>query len=333
MLLSTIDQLKAHLGRAINSASTLDFISPYIQLAQDEFILPAIGPEMLTELDTQANSTDPTALTSVNRGLLQLVQRALAFYTYQKYLPYSLGNDGDKGLQEQGTDSSKPVRMGVLDVRRRETAENAAKAIESVLLHLFSFPDKYPTWSNSPAYKSTRGLFIASGLELTQYVPQAANSYRLFVSIKPFLSTVERTDLLPLVGAEQYSALKTARLSTTLQTGATLLLLDKVCQVVATCAYAQALYHLNVIQTPGGQLRVLSDFDGIYNQKAVTGHDLSEAQRMADGEASASLNTLKSFLNAHADDYPLYKNSDRYQAKGPNAFPDNSNYRSVYRMR
>jgi len=333
MILSTIDDLKTYLGRAINSATTLAFIEPFIQLAQDEFILTAIGPEMLAELDTQVNSTDPSALTAVNRALLKLVQRSLAFYTYQKYLPYSLGNDGDKGLQEQGTDNSKPVRMGVLDVRRRETAENAAKAIESVLLHLFSFPDKYPTWLNSPAYKSTRGLFISSGTELTQYVPQAGGSYRLFVSLKPFLSKVERTDLLPLLGKDQYDALKQSLISSDQPSGATLHLLEKVRQAVATCAYAKAMYHLNVVQTPGGQLRVLSDFDGIYNQKAVTGHDLSEAQRMADGEAAASLNTLKSFLNAHADDYPLYKNSDRYQAKGPNAFPDNSNYNSVFRMR
>jgi hypothetical protein len=333
MIINTIEGLRAYLGRAINSATTLAFIQPYIQQAQDEFILPAIGPEMLNELETQFNSPTPNALTPVNKGLLTMLQKALAWYTYQKYQPFSLGTDGDNGMQEQGTDNSKPVRMGVVDMRRRETMENAAKAIEGVLMHLYTFPANYPTWYGSPTYTMTRSMFIASGTELGAAVPQTGGSYRLFVTLKPYLSRIERNSIQPILGLAQFTALKNALVSTQPISGDLQLLMEKVRDATAARAYAEALYNLNVVQMPGGQLRVLSDFDGIYNQKALTGHELENAQRKADSAADTSLNALKEFLTQYADNYPLYKNSDRFTAPGPNPFPDNSTYKGIFRMR
>lgn len=330
MILNSIDSLKLYLGRAISQATTLAFIQPYIQLAEDEFIGPAIGSEMLSELDTQLSEN---AVTPANRLLLTQLQRALAFYTYVKYLPYSLGNDGDNGLQEQGTDKTQPVRMGVLDKRQRESAENAANALEKALLFLFTFADNYPTWRQSGACQTSRALFVHSATDLTRHLPQVAGSYRLFLTLKPYLNLAERNDILTLIGPDQFDALKAVMLGDGPLTVNEHDLLERVRQATATSAYAQALYYLNVVQTAGGGLRVLSDFDGIYNQKAVTGRDLEQAQRKADTDAAASLTALKTFLTNNANRYPLYKNSDRYLAAGPNAFPDNSIYKGIFRMR
>lgn len=332
MIINSIDGLKQHLGRAINQASTLAFIQPYIQLAEDEFILPAIGPEMLAELDSQLGA-NPTTLTPANKQLLTRLQRALAFYTYLKYLPFSLGSDGDNGLQEQGTDNTKPVRMGVLDKRQRESAENAASALEKALVFLYQHRADYPTWTNSEAYKRSAALFVFSATELTEHLPQVAGSYRLFLSLVPYLHMAEKNSIRPLVGSEQYDDLKAKRISSLPLQPTDIRLLEAVGRATATVAYARALYYLNVVQTSGGSLRVLSDFDGIYNQKAVDAKVLLDAQRTADNEAAASLNDLKSYLTEYADQYPLYKNSNRYQEPGPNEFPDNSAYKGIFRMR
>lgn len=330
MILTTIESLKLYLGRAINQATTLAFIQPYIQLAEDEFIAPAVGSAMLAELDTQLREN---AVTPANRLLLGQLQRALAFYTYVKYLPYALGNDGDNGLQEQATEKSQPVRMGVLDKRQRETADNAANALEKALLFLHEFADNYPTWKASAAYQTSRALFLPSATVLTRHLPQVAGSYRLFLTLKSYLNLAERTDVLPLMGAAQFDALKSAMLGAGPLTAAETSLLERVRQATATSAYAQALYYLNVVQMPGGGLRMLSEFDGIYNQKAVGARELEQAQRKADTQAAAALTSLKTFLTANADAYPLYKNSDRYGVAGPNAFPDNSGYKGIFRMR
>lgn len=332
MIINSIEGLKLHLGRAINQATTLAFIQPYIQLAQDDYILPAIGAPMLAELDAQYNSV-PASLSPANKLLIGELQRALAFYTYAKYLPFSLGNDGDNGLQEQSTEKSAPVRMGVLDKRQRESAENAASALERALLFLHEFAPNYPTWRQSEAYKTAKSLFVHSATGLTRYLPQAAGSYRLLLTLKPYLNLAERNDVLPLIGAAQFDALKALMLAGNPLTVPDKRLLDKVAQASATVGYAKALYYLNVVQTSGGGLRVLSDFDGIYNQKAADPRQLDQAQRRADSEAAASMTGLKAFLTAQADAYPLYKNSDRFTAEDPNAFPDNSAYKGIFRMR
>jgi hypothetical protein len=333
MLINSIDALKLYLGRAINTATTLKFIEPFIQLAEDECILPAIGEDMLAELNTQYNHTDPDTLTPDNRALLTRLQRALAFYTYARYLPYSLGNDGDNGLQEQGTDKTQPVRIGVLDKRQRETASNAAAALETALMFLYRKQADYPTWTGSDAYKRANALFIFSATELTEHLPQAAGSYRLFLSLVPYLNLAETQQIKPVIGSEQFDDLKEKRLNLATQTPADIRLLEAVGQATARGAYAKALYYLNVEQTAGGALRIKSDFDGIYNQKAVDAALLMQAQRKADTEAAMSLSALSTYLKDHADQYPLYKNSDRYQAKGPNEFPDNAPYKGIFRMR
>ena len=333
MLIKSIDDLKLYLGRAINQATTLKFIEPYIQLAEDEFIAPAIGAEMLAELNAQYNSAASDAMTDANLLLLTKLQRALAFYTYLKYLPYALGNDGDNGMQEQATDKSQPVRIGVLDKRQRETATNAAAALETALMFLYRKQVNYPTWTASDAYKQANALFIFSATELTTHLPQAAGSYRLFLSLVPYLRMAENQQIKPLIGSAQYDDLKAKRLTMATLLPADIRLMEAVSQAVATVAYAKALYYLNVEQTSAGSLRILSDFDGIYNQKAVSPDLLMQAQRKADTEAAISLNALVTYLKDHADQYPLFKNSDRYTAKGPNELPDNTTYKGIFRMR
>jgi|GEM_PF-2545092 len=332
MLLKDVNDLRVHLGRAINRATQDEFLTPFIQLAQDEFILPAIGSAMLDELDTQYNSTDSTALTPANRKLLTQLQRPLAWYAYTAYLPFAIGNDGDNGLQEQGTDKTQPVRIGVLDKRQRQSVENAANALETALLFLDFHRADYPTWTASDAYKATRLLFIRSASMLTAHLPQSARSYRLFLTLQPYLLRAEVNNILPVLGVDQYTELK-AYQQTNFIVPEMETLLDWIRPALASQAYADALFHLNVTQTAGGALRILSDFDGIYNAKAVSDDLLQTARSEARAEATRRLKTLKTFLTKNADQYPTYKNSPAGQAPNPFDLPDNSSYKGIFRMR
>ncbi len=332
MLLNTIDELKRYLGRAINKATTLDFIQPFIQLAQDTFIVPAFGPELIDELET-ALLTNPTTLSADQYKLLGYLQRALAFYTYVKYLPYSLGTDGDAGLQEQATTSTEPVRMGVLDKRLRESHENAAVALETALHWLLRHRDKFATWTASESYQLAAGLFCSSATELTEYLPQVNGSYRLFLSLAGYLKRAEQTSIKPLIGSALYDDLKQKRVAGTVLMPTEIRLMDAVSRAAATTAYAKALYHLNVQQLPGGGLRILSDFDGIYNQKAIDPKVLLDAQRLADRDMIASLNDLSHYLQTNRAQYPLYDQAFPLDVRAPNSLPDNSSYTGVFRMR
>lgn len=328
MLLKNVSDLKAHLGRAINRANSDEFMLPYVQLAQDEFIVPAVGPELVKELDTQyAGGT----LTEANRLLLTYLQRALAWYAYWKYLPFSLGNDGENGLQEQGTKDTSPVRIGVLDKRQRESIENASKSLEAAMRYLHAFRATYPTWTNSEAFKESRSLFLSTATALTEHMPWVDNSYRLYLTLKPYLKRAETATILPLIGQAMFDELKAYRLNTALVI-VTERLLVRVGNAVALTAYSEALFHLNVTQTSGGSLRILSDFDGIYNQKAVSDNVLQNARSEAKAAAVSAQKTLVIFLRRYADDYPTYKNSDQFKSPIHDG-PDNSGYKGIFRMR
>ena len=332
MLLKNIDDLKVHLGRAVNRATTDEFLLPYVQLAQDEFVLPAIGQPMLTELDTQYNATVPTTLTTPNAALLKRLQRALAWYAYWKYLPFSIGNDGDNGLQEQATDKTAPVRIGVLEKRQRESIINASNAIESALQYLDQNKASYPTWLASDAYKATKDLFISSATGLTEHLPFVKNSYRLFLTLQPYLRRAERQAILPLVGQPMYDELKAYQLTNVISP-VTERLIYSIGAAMSVVAYADSLFHLNVVQTPAGGLRIMSEFDGINNEKAPDDKLLKEAQSLAATDATRYLKALKKYLTDYADQYPTYKASPQYATPNRYDMPNNEGYKGIFRLR
>lgn len=333
MLIKSVSDLKEHLGRAISKATSDDFFVSYIRLAQDDFIIPAIGPELFDELDTALNNpSSTTPMEPKKKALLSMLQRSLAFYAYWKYLPFSLGTDGDGGLQEQETDKSKPVRMGVLEKRLRESILNAGNSLERALVYLYASPNDFPTWKNSPSYQQGKGLMIANATELTEYLPQAGGSYRFFLSLRPYLKEAELNDILPVIGQAQYNDLKAALVSPVID-GDQKKLLRVIGPALAACAYREALFYLNVVQTDTGGLRIVSAFDGITNEKAVDPKILDKAKSLADTKAAQALNTLSRFLEANLSLYPLYANSTARAGGKPFDLPDNDQYRGIFRMR
>lgn len=332
MLLKSVNDLKAHLGRAINKATTDEFMLPFVQLAQDEFILPAIGPELLEQLDTQYNSADPTALTPANSALLKKFQRALAWYAYWKYLPFAIGNDGDNGLQEQATDKTAPVRIGVLEKRLRESILNASAGIESALQYLFVYKANYPVWTASASFAKTQKLFIPSATLLTQHLPFVRNSYRLYLTLLPYLQLAEKQAILPILGQAMFDELKAYKLTNAINM-VTERLIEGVGAALAAEAYADSLFHLNVVQTQGGGLRIMSEFDGINNEKAPDEKLLMDAQSRAKADANSALKALKTYLTVYADQYPTYKASAQYAAPNLYDMPDNDKYIGIFRMR
>jgi hypothetical protein len=90
-------------------------------------------------------------------------------------------------------------------------------------------------------------------------------------------------------------------------------------RLIATQGYFEALPHLNIVQTGSGALRVLSDFDGIYNRKAVDGKGLQRLIDLAQTEASRSMNVLRRGFST--EDGSL------------NKLPDNSANGIIFRMK
>lgn len=326
MLLNGVNDLIDQLGKAVSMAGSDKFMRPYIRIAQDEYIIPAIGNELFAELDAACNASVPE-LSSDQLELLPFLQRALAYYAYYRYLPFSIGTDGDLGLQETEGDKSKPVRIGILDQRRRASIEMATTALELALGLLFTWPESYPAFKTSKAYTEIRTLLISQPADIARYLPQTKGNYRLFLALKPYLMQAERGVIRATLGSAFYDDLKAKWQAGTCNADE-LELVDMVAFALCSEAYHEAMFHLNIVQLPSGNLRVMSDFDGIYNQRNITDDQLALAQQKAEVTAKGHLTSLKSFLNDNAGLFTLYSNSERNKT----GMPDNSKYTGIFRM-
>lgn len=330
-LITNTNQLRTFLGAAYSASASEERINPYLKLAEETYIRKAIGPELLASLKSVANNEN--AASDANKYLLGLVRRALAFYGYLLYLPYSTGVDGDNGLQESKTEKTQPVRQAMLEKRIAATADNASQALEAVLFLLFSTPDNYPVWKDSSTYTTACQLFVRNGTELKTACPYTRGHYRLFLSMREYLEERQRKSIVPALG-ETFAAGLLNRLAAGTLTNAETKLLPYIQRALGYAAYEDALLFLTVVSLPGGGLRILSEFDGINNQRALSDQDkvFCDYKNKIGTDSEAYQRELKRFLDANAADYPDYVAT--LEANKPKTSPfDNSNYKTVIRLR
>lgn len=329
MLLRDVQDLILFLGRAVMSATTDDFIRPYISDAQETVLERAIGPEIIQVLETYRDA--PSAIPKMDI-LLKKTQRALAWYAYQQYLPFAIGNDGDNGLQEMGGDNNQPVRIGVLDKRIRETERKAVQSLEAVLLYLEQNLSDFPAYKNSETAKATRALFVSSATIMSEFLPIIDGNYRLFLNIRPYLKLAERDFLLPKIGRAQFDRLKLALVAGTL-TADEKELLFAIRRALAHTAYYMALPNMQFVMQGNGNIRVLSDFDGIYNAKAPNNETILSLVRTAETQAKKWQNALRSYLSRNLVKFPDYAQSQAAKEEPTNKLPDNDQYKSIFRLK
>ncbi|NBB26770.1 DUF6712 family protein [Cellulophaga sp. BC115SP] len=325
MLIKSTQEMRAFLGRAISSDFTFDSLKPYLELAQQDYLVKALGAEYWAILEAQALNSE------VNNPILPLVSRALAFYAYHKYLPYSIGLDSDNGLQETESDSTKPLRIGVLEKRQRETIENASNALESVLLELFKNKTTYQAFWATPYGISLKSVWFPTATHLTDVLPLVGGSYRMFVSINRYFVWAEVSKVLPVIGMATLTQIKQAHIN-----NATDEVLVNACrllkQYIAWAAYEEALLFLNVVQLGNGSLRVLSEFDGINNTKAPDEKLWAEYKRGIQNRTDGAYNDLIGFLSKNVATFSDFANQAAYKPER-GRLPDNSKYKSIFRMK
>lgn len=331
MLLNKVEDLIQYLGRAVMSATTDEFLRPYIVQAQEDVFERALGMPFLIHLDNLYNDPD-MIIDDQYVELLEKVRRSLAWFAYLRYLPFAIGNDGDNGLQEMGTDNTQPVRIGVLDRRMRETEKNAINSLESLLQYLEANLDRFPEYRDSTTAVETRQLFLPSATVMSEFLPQMDSNYRLFLNMKPYIKLAERDYFLPRLGKPQYERLKKGLKDGDL-TAIELELLFNIRRALAHTAYWVALPHLQFVMLSNGNLRVLSDFDGIYNSKAPDNETIMSLVRNAESESKKWQNALRAFLSRNLSAFPLYASAQASKEQPANKLPDNSGYTSIFRMK
>jgi disulfide oxidoreductase YuzD len=324
MLINNVEKLREYLGRAVNASFEPTSLLPFVKMAQDTYIQNAIGKDYLAFLET-------TGLNTLNEAMKIMVERALALYAYEKYLPYALGNDGDGGLHEPENMNTKPLRIGVLEKRERATSKNASEAIEAVLFTLYSFKSNYPEFWNSSFGQNLSKKWFKNAHELNEVFPQLNIDYRILLTLNPYFDSVAETMLNDILGDALMNQVIAVRENTNTNPNIHLkTLYVHAKRYIAVTGYEEALTFLQIQQTPKG-LRVYSEFDGINNSKAPDTKQYEEYKRKISVLSSSAKNTLIGYLNQNIDNFPDFKNSYLYREDKKRG-PQNKKYKTIFRM-
>lgn len=303
----------------IHKQTDWDTLLPYVQQAENDYIIPLIGEEQFeyfnsaikAQNDTEANFNFIFQDVTENK-LFKLLATALANFALYEAFPFLNTSLGDIGVQQQSSKegTSAPAAQWRYESRRSAHLNTGDSYIEKTLEFLEKNAASFPLWSNSEYFTINKDLLIGDSAMLTTYLGMN-DSRRAFIAIRPYIRLAEK-DIIAILGKPLFDSIK--------EEGATLpstipnkILLEGAREAVAWTAYYYALPFLS-IRINGDGVQVVSKNDSINQRSSASKDDKETARAQAGRFSDKFLNTLRQFMDINIDEYPLYKTymADKY---------------------
>lgn len=320
-LISTVDQIKQYV--AVNLATNIDSILPYITQAELKFIKPLIGKQLYEDVLEYVEDQDSESDNDALDELLDYIRRPLAHYAYYLYVPVGNVQLSDRGIHISTDETKKTAFEWQIDQLRESFINTAHDFSETLLEWLEEYINEQESdsagegnqailaWVNSDAYTEAKGLFINKASEFNEQF-YINNSRRLFVILRPIIKSIELKYVRPIISITYYDELKNEILNRNISSD-NQVIIDLIKSAVAHLTVARAISELAVEILPQGVFE---------NWKQATLRAAQPARRdnlavlkanlQADGEAE--LKAVQEYLdaNASASKYKTYYESDRY---------------------
>lgn len=292
----------------VNKNMAWDTLQPFVQQAEDQEIIPAIGLPFHQELDTEYQSTGSIA-DQHKAYVFRLLRSALAHYAMYYALPQLTLRVGDAGTNETSASDIIPTRQWVFQLNRWETLRTASKYMDMTLAAMEAKVADgvavFDTWKNSDAYSENRALLIPNARAFQQYY-NIDNSRMTYMKLQPYIRKAEQRFLLPLLDAF-YTELSTQQKENTLSTE-NQSILPAVQRLLAEYTVILAIPDLNFVNDGAGW-RVIENPNAnpLPQQQAMAA--VQQLHTKAEQNATHFEVELKNLLYANLDDYPTFRDS------------------------
>ena len=305
-LITTVEQVRAN-GVRINFINEDSEIADMIS-AQQMFIEPVLGKEMYEDL-----FVEPAAF----NDLMPYILRALAPLAYWLDLPNLHTQITDKGIATSSSENLVSARKWEYEEAREGLAEKGCFHLEK-LIEFISIPEIAAgyQWSVPDEYD----LIFRTGIEFNKYFT-LYQPYRTFLNLRPFVKEAEDQFIRPTIGDDFFEEMRDIVLpdkkinrNTTqeIQYKA----LQQIKKTTAFYTIAKAVDQLPVKISTNGftvSLRDAVDKPNPQDQQAPK-VQLDNLRTSAQNTADNYLLKLSDYLNANADVFPTYKDSEFYEA-------------------
>jgi len=174
-LTKTIAEIKEVLPKVVanqNSASLL----PNFDAAEQTYLVPLIGNELYTLLQTKYTAED---LTPKQTALLKHIRLFTAAYAYHDEAIASHVVVTDDGLRTMSTDNMPKAVGWEYKEHKAFLLDRALYGAENMLAYLWANKADFAEWTGSTAYKQFASLLIRTGTEFSE-------QYKLYQPMRTF---------------------------------------------------------------------------------------------------------------------------------------------------
>lgn len=314
-LLRKIEQILEHLPI---SASSSDPDIPTMQaVAVSKYILPVIGPQLLQQLETEANTLFPDPLPEDAEipeatPLFKLVIAALVPLSYLEEMPFLHTRITTTGLKNITTDTMQGAYRYQYENLLQVCETNGLLALENVYNYLMENKDSYTEWVSSDAYKKLNKNLIKTGTHFAEYF-KIYQPYRTFNAIQPFMTEVEDLYIIPVIGADFFNELKGKGDTATAEEKT---VINMLCKAIANLTMYKAATKLSVkISADGVTISLSPGTDRQNNgENSASNTQVSGLRSDAERDGNNYLNMAVTYLNitASAGVFTTYFNSQYY---------------------
>lgn len=309
----------------VNANMKYEALKPFIQAAQDQYIVPIISLGEYTTIANELAEVDypsPPALSQRQLELWEKAQRALAYYTMYKALPYFNTQISNNGLQQIGSreGTAQPVTQWRYHDRMEASLKDADFFAEEVLKYLEVNQASFTQWASSSSYTQRKDLFIASAEVMNQYV-NINYSRSTYLALRPFIELAEVKYISPVIGRTYFTTLKSRLLSNTL-TSADNAALAYLRRALAYATITEALPQLSVDLSSGITTRTQDD--GIHKKTPATIDQFNVIMSSNVSNRDTFLASFKKFMIENRTSYSLYINSEADEYNQPNPTSKNN---------
>jgi len=306
------DELKELIG-FIDASVTFDNIKTYIDFAERD-LKKIIGPEIfkvaldhylsenyLQEDDDEGSGsgsgTEPT--NSMLDMLVNYIQLPIAFHAD---LTYEQSNDlshTDKGRRMRVSEEEKLPFEWLIRQDNDNILSLAHKSTDILLEFLMENKQYFPEWTGSDAYKKSLSLFINTAEQFDEIFPIDC-SRRLFLILSTIIKQAEKKYILPVIGKEKFTDLKSKIITGDPGNDEDLLEMIKVPLALYTMAIAVRRLPVQVL--PSG---IMQNYDNIKNtlyERNPADKDVSMRFAISlEADAKNELKNLQDFVSAGDD--------------------------------
>lgn len=193
MLFATTEELKVYVSFETDTA--IEAIEPYIQQAEDDYILKVLGSAQLASLqaayDASILTVGPTPLTTANSNLLTAVRKALAPLSKNLWSLESYVRSSDAGQMIATTENAGPAQKWAVYDERSALLNRGYKNLDSLYRFLETNKATYTLWAASSSFTEFKEYFVNTAQVFQKSGIFINESRWLFAQLLPGMATVE----------------------------------------------------------------------------------------------------------------------------------------------